>query len=146
MSEQQARSFTFRIPADVDDVFREQVGERERSRFLVQALRRALGMPEEIQSTGFNADLAAQTTELAYKLEIFRTEQDKVLQRLASLEDVMEQVVEKFLKPRLEQDKVLQRLIEAEGVDIGAMNREVELVLQKQEASKTELYTSENLV
>jgi hypothetical protein len=131
MSKQQAVSFTFRIPADIDLVFKSRVGERDRSKFLVQALRQALGIAEESQLTEPNTDLMARITELSHRLEVFKTEQDKILQRLAKIEEVDP------VPSQTKQDFVVQSLANTESVNSTTIDK-AKSVLQKQAESKTD--------
>jgi hypothetical protein len=139
MSEQQSKSFTFRIPGDVQKALQEKVGDRERSRFVVQALRYALGLEEKkIEDAPSATEWTSQVTEILYKLEVLTTGHNNVLQRLAALEDVKTAI--EHLEGR--HNNVLQRLADLENQtkDYTVENT----ALQSKTESTTELATPEN--
>jgi hypothetical protein len=144
MSKVETKSFTFRVPLDVHEVFMAQVEERGRSHFAVQALRQALGLATEAaegNESGLN--LAARIDELSYRLEVMKTEQDKVMLRLASLEDNSSSGIENALQSQTESKT------EADYTDtVDALQSQTEsktesgddnpkLVIQSQTESKT---------
>lgn len=135
MSKTQAKSFTFRLPLDVHEVLMAKVGERDRSRFVVQALKQALGLtPEDFSSNESGLDLAVRVNELSYRLELMKTEQDKELQLM-----------------KAEQDKVLQRLANLENDSrtpdspeiLEVLKIQPKAVIQSQTESKTSNETEE---
>jgi hypothetical protein len=103
MGKLQAKSFTFRIPAELDEAFRQQVEERDRGRFLVGILRQALGLEKETSQKNMDLGLVARIDTLSHGLELLKTEQDIVTQSLAALKQLADQ-----------QDNILQRLTKLE--------------------------------
>ena len=153
MSKTQAKSFTFRLPLDVHEVFMAKVGERDRSRFVVQALKQALELTPEASSRDESGlDLAARVNELSYGLEVVKTQQDKVLQMKAEgdkelqlLKAEQDKVLQKVLQMKAEQteqDKVLQKVLQhfasLEDNSRG-LSSESEVIIQ----SKTEIQSSD---
>lgn len=141
MSKTQAKSFTFRLPLDVHEVFMAKVGERDRSRFVVQALKQSLGLtPEDSNSSESELNLAVRVNELSYRLELMKTEQDKVLQEILQMKT-----------EQTKQDKVLQHLTNLENNSRTSGSPEIlevpkikpKAVIQSQTESKTKSETEE---
>jgi hypothetical protein len=123
------QSFTFRIPIDLLDAIKSNMGDCTRSEFIIQTLREALG----VESQQISA--SPQISDLLYQFEILRSQFATISNRVSKLEEPQQISTPEETKSKTESKTIIKEATESYTLPTTAIEDKTE--------SKTESKTKE---